>query len=112
MTEEQTMILQMVQNGKLTPDEAQRLLAAMNQSSGRPAVAEPARRGPELPRREESGPHGRGRTVEQSGPRVTLAGAEMEGANLAGKTLPGANLAGAKLSESNLSEANLSGANL
>ena len=36
MTEEQTMILQMVQNGKLTPDEAQRLLAALNQSAARP----------------------------------------------------------------------------
>jgi hypothetical protein len=101
MTEEQTMVLQMVQNGKLTPDEAQRLLAAMNPGSTRPAVAEPPRRPPELPRREE--PRGRQRSIEPGEGRVNLAGAEMEGANLAGRNLSGINLTGAKFSEANLS---------
>src|SRR5437870_2489708 len=112
MTEEQTMILQMVQNGKLTPDEAQRLLAALNQSAARPAVAEPARRGPDHSRREEGNPQGRGRGFDTGAARVNLANAEMQGANLAGKNLSGVNLAGAKFSEANLSEANFSGANL
>src|SRR6476646_3702213 len=110
MTEEQTMILQMVQNGKLTPDEAQRLLAAINQSAPRPAAVEAPRRGPDPSRREE--PRGRERSFDAGGARVNLAGAEMQGANLAGKNLSGVNLTGAKFSEANLSEANLSGANL
>src|SRR5438034_3456953 len=113
MTEEQTIILQMVENGRITAEEAHRLLAALNRPGPTAAVAEPALRGRELPRPAVRPVIARSpRGTEQRGRRVNMAGAELCGSNLSGAELTEADLTGAKLSEADLSNAKLAGASL
>src|SRR2546426_11538292 len=83
MSEEQTMILQMVQNGKLTADEAERLLKALGLNATRAPAPEPIRRGAELPRREEwgSGQRGGAKLAEPREARGHLSGAVLAGTN-------------------------------
>ena len=113
MTEEQTIILQMVENGRITAEEAQRLLAALNRpspsrGSGRAAPARPRAARPAVRPVIARGP----RAMEQRGRRVDMAGAELCGSNLSGAELTEADMTGAKLSEADLSNAKLAGASL
>src|SRR4051812_33768209 len=96
MTEQQKLVLQMLQDGKLTAEEAERLLAALNPPGDAPRTG-PAR-APEPPRGERGGTKVAVRTRSVS----LLANVDLTGVDLSGTTLDGAHLAGASLSGANL----------
>src|SRR5262245_38148418 len=116
MTEERTMILQMLRDGKLTVDETERLLSAINEeplaapgasaAGSDPAIARhPGLGGPERRHREA-------RNEERARRRGRMAHCGTGGADMAGQDLSGSNMAGAQLASASLAGANLSGANL
>lgn len=120
MAEQQQQVLQMLQDGKLTAEEAARLLEALEGPATGAPRAEPARRtaGAE-------GARGGGNPRRAGAPAAfvallarcelsgtNLASAKLDGADLADANLSGANLEGADLTGTKLAHANLSGTNL
>src|SRR5205809_465873 len=99
MTDERRMILQMLQEGKLTVDETERLLAAMREPPLDDAPTETAGGERDYPLR------GNGQPI-----RLLLASVDLSGVNLRGTRLDGADLKGADLAGANLADADLTDA--
>ncbi len=116
MNEERLKILQMLQEGKLTVDEATRLLEAAE--TLRNTAAPHTTPSPAITDEQEDGdepmPSHR-RTIRLQGAtleRLNFTGANLQGVDFAGQDLQGFDFTGANLREANLCEANLTNVNL
>lgn len=124
MNEDRMQILEMLQAGKISVDEATQLLEATEHPKSGTSTPTPRRIVANLEDEEEQ-PSRAGRTVKSKLPEMVgtyldgakLAGAKLEGANLTGAYLGNADLRGADLRDADLTgtyfeRANLRNANL
>lgn len=106
MNEDRVKILAMLQEGKITVDEAARLLEATDADANTPRPAALPINGI-APKREEAAPH---ESIENPNAGAFLAGARLDGTRLEGAKLAGAFLLGADLRNADLRNADLRGA--
>ncbi|MEZ4673897.1 MAG: pentapeptide repeat-containing protein [Caldilineaceae bacterium] len=113
MNEDRLKILQMLQENKISVDEATRLLEAAEMPQ--PTSAARTTRPQPIPDAEEAEPaSGHRRAIRFQGAvmdRFNFTGANLEGADFAGQDLQGWDFTGANLRKANLRDANCTGAN-